>query len=363
MIIFIKNLLPKLQQYSKKLDQTSIFIDKPWIMVDDDGNYHHYSFQQDGRLIMVFNGTAKLGSWEYITGSNSLLIDRGEDKIFLNQLFIHDGIMLLKKDGKEDTTWILINKNIVQDLNHEKYLKNLYISSNQLVKYLSVDQSLHFYTSGNVGEEVFDDNLEPILKDETIANNRKTLIVSSGIITSYYYTYNFTTSNNANVVLKLKIPQIISIGDQVILNEKIVETGFFKFETLILNDIKALVVDHGRITELKTEEYSNFFLANWEITLFVLIILLILIGVTINNNKQNESTTSFDKTKIDTIIPISNNLKVDTFDNVIPTIDTEVKNIDTISNLSDNRSIDYSNVPDSILIDSLKKMSGSRGYQ
>ncbi len=73
MINYVKNLLPRLQQYSKKLDQTSIFIDKPWVMIDDDGNYHHYSFQQDGRLIMVFNGIAKVGSWEYITGSNSLL--------------------------------------------------------------------------------------------------------------------------------------------------------------------------------------------------------------------------------------------------------------------------------------------------
>ncbi|RYY07492.1 MAG: hypothetical protein EOP43_03115 [Sphingobacteriaceae bacterium] len=55
--------------------------------------------------------------------------------------------------------------------------------------------------------------------------------------------------------------------------------------------------------------------------------------------------------------------KVDTFNDVIYKIDTEVKSIDSISNLSDNESVDYTNVPDSILIDSLKRMSGSRGYQ
>jgi len=114
--------------------------------------------------------------------------------------------MLLKKDGREGTTWILINKNLVQDLNYEKYLKNLYITSNHLIKHISADQSTYFYTSGNIGEEVFDDNLEPISKDITIANNSKTLIVSSGVIKSYYYTYNFTTSDNATVTLKLKIP-------------------------------------------------------------------------------------------------------------------------------------------------------------
>jgi len=145
----------------------------------------------------------------------------------------------------------------------------------------------------------------------------------------------------------------------VILNKEIVETGVFKFETPILNDIKTVIVDEGKIIELKSEEFLNFFLANWQITLFVLIILLILIGVTISNNEHNESTTNFDKTKIDTILSISDTSKVDTFNNVIPTIDTEVKKIDTISNLSDKRSIDYSNVPDSVLIDSLKRMSGN----
>src|ERR1700740_1073147 len=102
MLPFVKNLLPRLVQFSNRLDQTSIFIDKPWIMIDEKNNYHNYTFHKDGRLMMRLNGIVKYGAWEYLSGSNSLVINRVTDIILLNQVFIQDGLMLLKKDGLTD---------------------------------------------------------------------------------------------------------------------------------------------------------------------------------------------------------------------------------------------------------------------
>jgi len=125
MLPFVKSLLPRLKQYSKNLDQTSIFIDKPWIMIDENKDQHHYVFHKDGRLIMSLNGSVQIGKWEFLAGSNSLLIDRIKDSMLLNQEFIEDGLMFLKKDGLKDHFFILINKNVIPDLDYERYLKKM----------------------------------------------------------------------------------------------------------------------------------------------------------------------------------------------------------------------------------------------
>ncbi|MDB5018620.1 MAG: hypothetical protein JWQ84_3452 [Mucilaginibacter sp.] len=124
MITVLNSLLPRLQQYSLNIDKTSFFIDKPWVMIDRDNNYHHYSFQNEGRLITSLNGMVQFGTWEYIPGSKSFLISRGVDVIFLNQVFIQNGLMFLKKDGSEQDPWLLINKNIIPDLDVPNYLNN-----------------------------------------------------------------------------------------------------------------------------------------------------------------------------------------------------------------------------------------------
>jgi hypothetical protein len=123
---FLRNIIPRIQKYSKGLDKIEVFVDKtePWIYVDDEGNQHQYIFMRDKRLIMSYNGIVKTGTWELLP-TNQLLINRVNDEIILEHLFVNKDLLILKKTGRNDNPFILINKVEIPDLNVEQYLSEL----------------------------------------------------------------------------------------------------------------------------------------------------------------------------------------------------------------------------------------------
>jgi hypothetical protein len=82
MIDYIKNLLTRLQQYSSSLDQKEVFIDQPWILINDSGERHNYIFERNGNLIFSINGKVTNGSWRYIVASKALLITSSGEQFY-----------------------------------------------------------------------------------------------------------------------------------------------------------------------------------------------------------------------------------------------------------------------------------------
>ena len=81
MLYFLQNLLPRLRQFSQSLDQAELFVDKPWVLIDEDGQQQTYIFRRGGELLMSLDGRVQMGSWEYIAPAQSLLVDRVADKL------------------------------------------------------------------------------------------------------------------------------------------------------------------------------------------------------------------------------------------------------------------------------------------
>ncbi len=125
MLDFLLNLLPRIQSHSRKLDEIESFIDKPWIMIEDNGN-EKLVFRRNSELLMIKHGTVKLGKWEYIEPLDSLLIDRGVDKLLLKYAFINKGVMLLKIESVHGHNIIpFVNELEVPTLDYESYLMQL----------------------------------------------------------------------------------------------------------------------------------------------------------------------------------------------------------------------------------------------
>ena len=122
---YIKNILPKIQQFSKDLDTKELIKDKQWVLIDDNGDRATYIFQANGRLIVSLSGDAKIGTWEYVSPAKSLLLTVGDRKTFLSFSFFNNALFILKKDNDSEIPWILVNKNVIPDLNIEKYLNSL----------------------------------------------------------------------------------------------------------------------------------------------------------------------------------------------------------------------------------------------
>lgn len=111
---------------------------------------------------MSLNGTVTIGKWEYISSAKSIMIDRGKDKILLNQEFVEKGLLILKYDGFVNKYFILANENIIPDLNIENYLWKIYrkkfnisiIESIDEIKYEIAKNSISD-NDGLIGQTVF----------------------------------------------------------------------------------------------------------------------------------------------------------------------------------------------------------------
>ena len=99
MKLHIKNVVKQLKKYSATLEKTSIFIDKPWALIDDEFEMQKLIFKKNKELILSKNGQVQIGKWDYFPEAKSLLIDRGTDKILCNEAYIDNGVMILVLDG------------------------------------------------------------------------------------------------------------------------------------------------------------------------------------------------------------------------------------------------------------------------
>lgn len=125
MKIYLKSIVKQLRNYSATLDKTSILIDKPWALIDEEFEMQKLIFKKDKELILSKNGQVQIGKWDYFPEAKSLLIDRNSDKILCNEAFIDKGVMVLRLDGTDSRFFILANENVVPDLDANRYLKEL----------------------------------------------------------------------------------------------------------------------------------------------------------------------------------------------------------------------------------------------
>jgi hypothetical protein len=144
---FIINILEQIQNYSTSISKKATFLDKPWALMDNEEEIQKLIFQKDNQLILSKNGKAQMGTWEYLAGAKSMLIDRGGDKILLNEVFINDDIMILKVDGTKHEFFVLANQNTIPDLDVMGYLEGLRFKgfNSKKVK-LKSGQDLTLYT-------------------------------------------------------------------------------------------------------------------------------------------------------------------------------------------------------------------------
>jgi hypothetical protein len=122
---YISKLLPRLRQYSARLDNISLFTNHPWVQIDDSGDRTVFIFRkEENELLVSRNGEVSSCSWEYLDYMNSLLIDLGENRRLYNQGFLDESVMLLRQDGQEDYL-LLVNENKVSSDDPERILEGL----------------------------------------------------------------------------------------------------------------------------------------------------------------------------------------------------------------------------------------------
>lgn len=197
MIEFLKNIIPRIKQYSKGLDKIEVFVDKtePWIYVDEHGGQHQYIFlREDRRLIMIFNGVTKVGKWELLP-TNQLLIDRISDIITLDHLFVEKALLILKRSGTDDLPFVLISREEIPDLDVEAYLEN-FEREKEVIGIPQGDIKYKVLKSGKISGPIFYKGLKIVTDNGDILSgtynttqfdNTQFVVIENNIIVKVFY--------------------------------------------------------------------------------------------------------------------------------------------------------------------------------
>ncbi len=247
MNIYLKSIVRQLKNHSATLERTSIFLDKPWALIDDDLEMQKLIFKGNKELILSKNGQVQMGKWDYFPEAKSILIDRGNnDRILCNEAFIDKGVMILRKDGTDNNFFILANENIVPDLDANRYLKELRyqklkILETKLVdgRVLEVQREYDDWHIPEVGSPVTEE-AEPIEDGKyQLENMRQYFEVKEGRIFKILTEKTYTNPQGQEIVIQQQDNTKITQGDYVFMFGALVENGiidFSKSKKLIIKD-------------------------------------------------------------------------------------------------------------------------------
>lgn len=244
MKLYIAQLIPRLKSFSENLDRKEIFIEIPWVIIDENLNQQKYIFKRNGDLIMSLNGQVTIGKWEYFATAKSLLIDRIQDKILLNQNFIDPVVMILKKDGTKEENLILANENLLPDLDIASYLKKLYYKKNNItIKQLKSGEFLELNSFDGIFRNkavTIDGNRVPDTILEIENSNSKYVIKDSRII-KILVMEEYTTDKG---IIFIEQEEFFgySKGNYVYQNSKLARDGRYR-----LGFLKHITISNGRI--------------------------------------------------------------------------------------------------------------------
>jgi hypothetical protein len=114
---YIADIIPRLKNFSNKLDNLTLLTNQHWVLIDDINNHKIvYIFRANNELLISQNGRVEKAKWEYL-GNNSLLIDRKEDSYLFKHGFFDQNILALKVDSKEEYAFLVNENNYDGELN------------------------------------------------------------------------------------------------------------------------------------------------------------------------------------------------------------------------------------------------------
>ena len=289
---FLINIIPRILKYSSQLDRKELFIEKPWVFIDSSGINHEYMFMRDNKLIMSLNGAVKIGTWQLLP-HNKLLIDRLDDKILLENMFVNDGLLILKKSGSNEMPFVLMDERKVPNLDPVKYLENfertkIIANTNEPINFLINDEEM----DGNapyLGAKVLGKNDNHIISGiYKVRNNieNKYCVVKNGIIVDTYYLIKYSVVNNytpgplqrnplKKITIKQKDTNDINKGDTI---SNFVNLGFIGNKYDLVSDDHAKYTiqfdKNGHITKVNI----NYLFIIYFSTILIIIISCLLLG-------------------------------------------------------------------------------------
>ncbi|WP_291119016.1 hypothetical protein [Flavobacterium sp. UBA6135] len=254
---YLARISTDLSRFNQTLSKTSILIDKPWALVDDNNEIQKLIFKKNNELILSKNGKAEVGKWEYFPEAKSLLIDRGSDKIFCNEIFIDKGVIILKLDGTKNDFFALANENVVPNLDIISYLNHLFYEGPEPQKKITRKYELENGLEIEIHSDVYLEGLSNknilVTIDEDnvkngfykIKNTETTIVVKDSKIIETTYDKKYITEDGVTIYVLQHHFYSVSKNDYVLINWQLAEDGCY-----FLNKNKKIYTENGLIKKI-----------------------------------------------------------------------------------------------------------------
>lgn len=138
---FFSDLIPKIERYSKKLDDLTLLTNQHWVSIGDLDQYKRvFIFRSNNQLVISNNGIVEKGTWDYL-GNQSLLIDTKEESYLFKHAFFDENVIALKLDSTNSYVFF-VNENKYDgefnDINNILiFLEKKYLQSNAKTRTLN----------------------------------------------------------------------------------------------------------------------------------------------------------------------------------------------------------------------------------
>jgi hypothetical protein len=253
MELYLKSVISQLKNYSLSLDKTSILVNKPWTLIDEDFEIQKIIFKKNKELILSKNGKVEEGKWDYFPEAKSLLIDRKTDKILCNEAFIDKGVLILKLDGTENKFFTLANENIIPDLNVNRYLKELRYQKLKIIevkindgRILEVQKTENYQTEPEWGNIVTIN--ASVIKDGKyqLTDNQKYYEIKKGRIFKILIEKKYVNSDGDEIFIQQQDSWKVKKGDYIYVTGQFEKTSLINFtkrKNLIVQDNKVIRIE------------------------------------------------------------------------------------------------------------------------
>jgi hypothetical protein len=131
---YISDVIPRIQKFSQRLDNTTLLKNQHWVVIDDiDNTKSVFIFRQNNELLISQNGKVEKAKWEYL-GNNSLLIDLTDGSYLFKHGFFDENILALKIDSKDEYAFLVNESKFDKELNSSssviEFLNRMYLEPN-----------------------------------------------------------------------------------------------------------------------------------------------------------------------------------------------------------------------------------------
>lgn len=121
---YIVNIIPRIKNFSRSLNKIESFVDRTWLLFDDNNNHTEYTFLRDNSLIKSVSGLVNTGTWRLLP-TDKLLINVGGQSLLFECLFLNEGVFIINISGDRTNGYIFMNESVLQNKNIHNYLDSL----------------------------------------------------------------------------------------------------------------------------------------------------------------------------------------------------------------------------------------------